>query len=1105
MSTQRTHPFCSGYLPLASGLTVFVLLTLFLYTWAPAARAQAIAGAILGTVKDSSGAVLPGAMVKVANLGTGQSRTVTTNDSGDYEAPYLPPGEYTVTVELRGFKKGQRTGIVLRLEQKARVDFTLAVGEITETVEVTETAPLVESETSDRGQIIENKTIVQLPLNGRNFLSLATLTAGVNEGGAGGDPRGRGGVSANGTRSGANLFLLDGVNNQESFFKQYLILPSVDAVQEFNVKTGQYSAEFGNATGAIINATIKSGTNQFHGNFYEFLRNDKLDARGFFPPAKQPFRFNQFGGTFGGPITLPRIYDGHNRSFFFLNYEGGRFRQPGGGFKRVPTEAERRGDFSGSSGIVYDPLTLNPATGQKQPFPNNTIPASRISPTSSRLLSFWPVPGFPVDARNQNLFVPQSHRNNTDQFNVKVDHRISNQISFFSSFTFANTVQFFPGPFLGHGGTFDNLFSRRLTVGFTQTLTPRLFNEFRFGFTRGNSARESENNDQNWNQVFGFNNAALFDRRHWGFPDIAVANFTGLGSGSLPQLFISNNFHFSDNISYQAGAHSIKTGFQIVRLTDLIDFSFSGNGSQSFGGQYTALSGQTISPANSFADFLLGFPVSFFYPGIIPEIGRDAVRSRINWYAAFLQDDWKVSPRLTLNLGLRYELNLPPLEKNNRFQLGFNPATGNVRYPRALAIPDRFLPPAGHTERVDQTRLYPIDGNNWGPRVGFALRPFADNKTVMRGGYGIFFGQPETDSFIEGGFGPPFVIFNSASADPFGLPEFRIGQFPGAFFDPTAVLGFRFVEPNFSDAYIQEWSLGIQRELMPNMVLDVSYVGNKATHLDAFSTFNIPRPGPGPVQPRRPFPYLARSTMSRNDGFSTYNSFQGKVEKRFSQGLSFLGAYTYGKNIDNKSSSTFINPGDVVHHQDPENRVASKGRSAFDARQRLVFSYIYELPFGKGLQGAARKLLYGWQTTGILTLRSGFPITPIVARDFLNMGSGFGTGRPNRLRDGSLPSSERTVGRWFDVSAFEVPQLFTFGTSGRGILDGPGQKNLDFSLIKNIHFAEAGRIEFRAEFFNLTNHPNFIAPVMQIDRPDAGQILSGGSGRQIQFGLKIYY
>jgi hypothetical protein len=1055
--------------------------------------AQVSGSSIVGTVTDSAGAIIPGVKVIVLNTETNQAVDAQTNDVGHFDAKPLRPGTYDVTVEHSGFKKFEAHGLTLRMEQQMLLDIELDIGSVTESVTVVGAASLVNAVTAERDQVIENKAIVQLPLNGRNYLDLAKLAVGTTETFATAWNRPAAyPVSINGGRGESTGFRLEGINNKESFFASPIMIPSVDSVQEFNVKTNNYSAEYGDAIAGIISATIRSGTNEYHGVLFEFLRNDKLETRPFFSPRTPPYRFNQFGATLGGPVWIPKAYKGKDRTFFFVSYEGGRFRNPSERFNRVPTAQERAGDFSGSSVPLLDPLSFDAVTKQKQPFLNNRIPAERIDPISRKFLDYWPQPDFAINARNQNQFVSQGRRENSDQFIAKIDHNISDQLIFSGSMSILNNTVFVPGAFKDLFGRNDINNPRLFSFGLIQVYSPSITNETRVGYTRGRLDQSNTESDQNWHEFFGFDNAAFIDERAYMFPIIGVNTFTGLGSFPSPNYQIDNQLQIFDTVSIVHGKHSIRTGFQFSHRREEMELYFIGSGGNNFNGDFSKV---------PFADFLLGFPVSRSSDSAIKEAGLAPFLPRQSSYSGFIQDDWRVSSRLTLNFGLRYDALLAPYDENNRVIFGFDEVNAKIVYPADLDFPDSFLAPTGHFVRVDRRRMYP-NRPGWGPRFGFAWRPFGSNNTVVRSGYAVFHQQPPWDAFGESFLTAPFRTSISETFDISGLPPARIGQMGVAAYNPAGLVSFRSAEPNFKNAYMQQWNFSIQQQLPGDLLVELGYVGNKGTNLDWFQRLNTPPPGAGALQPRRPYQFMTEGRIGRSSAASSYHGLQMRVEKSYSRGLYLLGTYAWGKALDNVSSSFAATQGDEVHNQLYDNKL-SKGRSGEDVRHRLSLSAVYELPFGRNMTGLGRALLNGWQVAGILSLRTGLPITPVVGQVILN--NGF-RAFPDRMKDGNLPSSERTLERWFDVSAFSVPALYKHGTSGRRVIDAPGFRNLDFSLTRSFPIRESTRLEFRAEAFNAANHPNFGAPNNFIDRPAPGAITSTvNTGRRFQFALKLYY
>ncbi len=1068
--------------------TYLFLLLVFLASGA--LYGQMVTGTIIGTITDETGGILPGAAVTVTNLQTNQSRSMVTDEAGNYIAANLPIGVYQVSAELSGFKKQVRSGISLDVDQRLRVDLTLSVGEITEVVEVEAEAPLVRSETSDLGEVIGKRQVDELPLNGRNFVQLVTLTTGTGTGIPGQSLHGNSpsafrsdtAVSVNSGRADQNNFLLDGVDNNEADVNTIVIIPIIDGIQEFKVLTNTFSAEFGRSSGAIISVQTKSGTNEFHGTAFEFHRNSALDARNFFdPPGKIPkFIQHQFGASIGGPIV-------RNRTFFFADYQGTRIRQAQTFLMTVPTGKMRNGDFSEIGRPIRNPLT-------NVPFSGNIIPSSAMDPAAAALIKTYPRPNRP--GLTNNFVNNPVLRRRDEQFDVRIDQQFSDRTNLFVRYSFNDTDRFQPSPLTGTtapaGGDFFTGIVGRLSgagdasvraqgvsINFTHLFSPRLISETRFGFSRFRLRNFPEGFGQNLADQFGIPGINISPITT-GLPRLQIAGFMGLGPAAfLPDLSAQNTIQVLDNLTLIRGAHTLKFGFDFRRRHRNNFETFNQQGVFIFTPRWTGF---------SMSDFLTGFPVTTLRTVLHGRFGKRS------WeLAAYAQDDVAVTRRFKLNLGLRYEIWSPVSEVFDR-QANFDTATARM----ILAGEDQ---PLGRGLRH-------FDKVNFGPRFGFAYDLTGAGKTILRGGYGI--------SFLEDG--GQVVTLNLTDNFPFAVT-----QFIGAFLSPINRLSqglpvpivpdpnplnprgnVKHIDPNYQASYSQMWALNLQHQLAANLLLDISYAGSQAVKLRSGRNINQAIPGPGPVEPRRPFfrlnPALGTVTGTFSDGLSNYHSLQLKVNRRFSRGLTFLSSYTWSKAISYNEGALGLCADAGV--QNPRDWKADRSPACTDIPHRFVFSYSYELPFGKGLSGVGKAVAQGWQINGITVIRSGSPFTPQLTTPSPVTG---GTTRPDRICDGALPEGQRSIQRWFDLGCFAPPSN-VFGNSGRNILRGPGQINFDFSLFKNFALNERSTVQFRAEIFNLFNTPQFQLPVRFVDTPDAATIVETvNTSRQIQFALKVIF
>jgi outer membrane receptor protein involved in Fe transport len=1043
----------------------------FLSCWT--GSGQTLDTAILGVILDPTGSVVAGASVTISQPATGFTRVVTASQEGKYEVRYLLPGEYTVEVKASGFRAERQTGIVLQLAQQARIDFHLEVGDVVETVEVTSAAPLLQTENATLGEVVAPERIVNLPLNGRMFADLANLTPGVSVTNVDWAPASY--IVANGTRfiwMQVNFDGVTAVNNRHAFAAMY---PSVDALQEFKVQSGNYSAEYGGNAGVNINVQLKSGTNSLHGTLFEYLRNNDVDARNYFIPSPLPkdiLRRNQFGGVLSGPIRK-------DRTFFTVGYEGKRATKESGSSNIVPTPAMRRGDFSALSTPIIDPL------GGGSPFPGNVIPSSRLDPVSVNLINTYePLPNRPGPL---NFAGVNRDDNNQDQALVRIDHRFSDRDQVFGHYIY----QFLSFPNFDFNPVFktDRDF-RNQSVAFqhVHTFNPTLLNEFRFGYQRGNRNQLSPLRNTNFTQddigIHGMKvngpNGRPFTQIETGFPVIDISGFVGMGDRNVGGycLDFSRTFQFVDNLSVIRGNHAMKVGADIRRLLDDASTSNWPFGEINFTDDIAN---------NAMASYMLGFPRTVLTPEGIPV---SAVRQwRTSYY---FQDDWRVTRNLTLNLGLRYDLlGLPHDNLGNSRTLRFDlDPNGPVLWPAVGTV----------------TGLWINEHNHFAPRFGFAYR--IRNTTVVRGGYGIFTGAIHFDNINIMQLNPPvagsITIINNP-LQPVATIQYPM---PASLFPQSPYYNITSVQPDrhYRNGYMQNWNLQLAQEISRNDVLEVGYVGSKGTHLDtSVHNFNSPDPGPGDVQPRRPYPQYGPIRMQISDGNSIYNALQTRYEHRFSQGLSLTAAYTWSHWIDDQYQSS--NWGGA-QAQDPRHRGSNeRADSTFDIRHRLVVGYVYELPFARSLKGVAKFLADAWSLGGIVTLQSGSPFNVTQAADAQNTGSG--SQRPGLLPGQSpvLPASQRTPDRWFNTAAF-TQSVLMYGNSPRNPLVGPGTKVFDLSATKSfkLPFAENHQVMFRAEFFNSFNTPQFDVPSSALGTGSFGNLVSTKiDNREIQFALKYIF
>ncbi|MBK9168952.1 MAG: TonB-dependent receptor [Bryobacterales bacterium] len=1015
----------------------------------------------------------------------------------------------------------------LEVNQTVRVDFPLDVGSVTETVQVTEAVPLIDADTSAIGQVIETKAIEDLPLNGRNFVQLAILGPGVSGVGFGSrgtimsgtrpdDLRPGSEIFANGNREGSNNFLYDGADNNDRLTLSITLRPSVEAVREFKIQTNMFAADQGRNAGATVNVISKSGSNEWHGSAYEFLRNDALDARNFFarPDQEKPaFRQNQFGASFGGRV-IP------NKLFFFGNYEGFRRRLENTSVNTVPTLAMRQGDFSGVRDI-FNPFSTVPDASapsrfSRSPFPNRQIPQSLWDPVTRKLINAYPLPESAGLVNNQ--VTNPKDKQKWDQGDLRMDWNLSEKNVFFGRFSRQDTVTTRPATFapvtidgistpvsLGSEASFAGdsaLKTYNSVLTWIRTLTPSFFMEARMGFNRFNLLflQEGATEGARLGEQLGVLNSNQGPRSD-GIPIFSPSGYQGIGqTRSLPIIRIQDTFHPNVNFTNLRGAHSLKFGFESRRRRVTQFQTNRGNGRFNFARTFSDNPNQTGTTGDPMASFLLGTAsvIEQDFTLVTPGI-------RMTEWGMFVQDDWKVSERLTVNIGLRYEYDTPPYEIHDDWT-NFDPFTGTL------------LIAGFNTDR--RTGVQP-DRNNFAPRLGFAYR--VRPGTVVRGGYGIFYNPAGSESVLLRRHRQlPFGPINVEDINQFSPTPRRVqdGLRPIPVLDPNIVAtnpegAMLAVTPFLRSGYAQQMNLQVQQQLPMTFVAKVGYVGNVGRKLDTTYDFNQPVPGAGAPGPRRPLATIAPRVVGVNynvsDGKAAYHSLQATLERRFQNGLGFLGAYTWAHSIDDVANA-FGGADNGPIPQDRRCRQCDRGTSGFDIRHRFTYSMNYALPFGKGRRysagsAVANAVFGGWDTNLIFTTQTGLPFTPVLQTSVSNAGGS----RPDTLRKVNEVDN-RGPQRWFDTSfntadaAWGIPQQFTFGNAGRNVLTGPGRTNIDFSVFKDFSPSERWKLQFRGEFFNLFNTPQFNQPNATIGSPAAGTITSiVGNPRQVQLGLRLAF
>ena len=1080
------------------------LVTLALF--AASVFAQVQSGRIVGTVMDPNGAVVPAAQVAITAVATNQSVSTQTNGSGAYAVTGLNPGIYSVRVTMGGFQTVAVNQVEIVVGQSARVDVTLKLGETSTTVDVTTTAPLLDTESGTLGHVITNKQIVDLPLNGRSFYELARLLpGGALLPGGGNLLRIRAnyisGTAISGVAGRQTTFQLDGVDVTDHHQGGTNVQTSIDALQEFKVLQSAYSAEYSNA-GGMLNATTKSGSNSFHGSLFEFLRNDKLDARDFFARQREVLKRNQFGGTVGGPLSLPG-YSGKDKQFFFFAFEAMRESQGLVFNNIVPSAAMKAGDFS-RAGLprIYDPLTL--AGGARTQFPNNIIPANRIAAQAQYFNKFIPDPN---SGATNAIFAP-ARSLNTDQITARFDRRITDRHQFFARYSFHTNRQNDPNSFPDVGMAPLETHAHNVVGSLSSNLRPNVMHELRFNFMPmivDLQAFQQGTDVNGQARIRGFEETKR-PGIAGAFPDVSWSGYASLNGSAFdqrPKTQSLDVYEITDNVTWVKGRHIVKLGGKFRYWQPLFTDSKQHVGQFVFNGTNTQNPASAGGTGDAFADWALGLPrqVTRAYP-------TDVFGGQTKYWHFYGQDDVKVGQRLTLNLGLRYEYS--PFLSGYRNQIGTFDGT-NAK-PIVIASKDdqidlkaQFAAPASYALFKDLIRtsnqaglpqsITATDRKQFAPRFGFAWRPVGD-ATVIRGGYGLFYEIESSGDRVNNNM-VPFKLdetaFNDAAIPVRTMADFFLGTPLSSTAAPS--LGAAYTKARMG--YDQHWNFGVQRQINSVTVFEVDYVGNKGSFQASTDALNFAPAGAGAIQTRRPYPRFGNINYFSQDASSTYHSLQTKLEQRYAKGLFYMVSYTRSKAL--RAANTPAVGG---------NTAWEKALAGYDIPNNLALSTGWELPVGKGKAMLANSnrlvdgLLGGWTMQGIFVARSGRPYTPTVSRDVAN--NGIGGQRPNRIASGAVDNP--TLDVWFDKAAFVVPANFTYGNSGASILREGSFKSLDFSVFKQYQVTEGSRIQFRAEFFNLTNTASFQGPNTNVDVAAGGRVTATANApRQIQFALKFTF
>jgi hypothetical protein len=1119
------------------------------------AAGQTVSTQILGLVTDQTGSAVPGASVQARHVATGDMRTTQSNETGNYVFPILEVGAYEVTCTAAGFKTEVRSGITLELQQKARIDFQLQVGAQTEKIEVVSTTPLLRTEDATLGSVVEHKRVVDLPLNQRNFGQLATLTPGVTFTNARMGLDGQGtigtrampgqiiGVTANGQRDITPNITLDGVNATDGFKSAMLFSPSIEAIEEFKIQSAVYSAEYGMNSGAQMNVIIKSGTNQLHGTAFEFVRNDKFDARGFFlaPTAnKNKLRRNQFGGVLSGPLK-------RDKTFWLVNYEGRRENRASPGRATVATMAMRAGDFSEllEPGNRWYPttavanLTIR-RPGDTAPFPNNIIPRSLINPVSINLLTykktspfadggFIPPPNIDAEARAarspQNLAGTNDQILNSDQVMGRMDHRFGDNDRIFGRYVIVPS-DWVNDP-LTRAGKFTSAFrAQNFGAGYTKILNAYTVNDLRFGINRIRANQLAIQTETDFThrdlgfdfRVVGDGNRTLTPREE-GVPNVNITGYAGSGSGNVT-FNINSTYEIADSLIINRGRHNFKLGGQWRNGPTDNEASNLPRGQITF-------TRDIVGVPDAFAAFLLGIPLNANSAEGAP---LSAIRQQK--YGFYWLDDFKATSKLTINFGIRWDWYGGVTDANGKIR--------NLSFAKGVAstVGGQFIPVLAPDPNIKQV-LYDVNWKQFMPRLGIAYR--INDTTVLRTGAGLYYSPQQTNNFNILGLNPPFsgsVVFQNDRTRPTAtIQNPFLGSPAGG--GPAALVALGWWRPEkgnrsmYLNNSIWQWSLELEKSIGQELVFGAAYAGNAANHIDMpVQNFNNPDPGLGAVQGRRPFQSYADSRspntllplgtvrMLESWTSANYNALQLRADKRYARGMSLHAAFNYQHANSIGYSVNEGGPFGTNYTQDPRNRKADYGRSQIDQRFRMTFSHVWELPWFRSNGGPANWILGGWALNGLVSLSSGLPVTVNQNGDSQNTGPQSGAVRPHvvagqkvdRVMDG------RTINRWFNTAAFVRSKCDGcagegiylgpkgYGNAGVSLFDAPGQKTWDISLHKEFRVREGHRLQFRYEAFNFFNTPQFNAPSRSLGAADFGRINGTViNNREMQFGMKYIF
>jgi hypothetical protein len=1072
--------------------TLAIAMTLLFCT--SSIYAQTATGTLQGAVMDPSQAHVVGARVTVTEHSTNLSRIQASDSTGSFEFRTLPIGNYTIQVQAPGFAKEVIESVVLQVAETKSVDVTLKPASASETVEVAAATPLLQITDSSLSSVINQSRVETLPLNGRNVLQLTSYAAGVSlstKGTATERQANYGpGFTVGGQRDDTNVVLVDGVEISGMELNNYpLAIPSLDDIEEFNVQTSNYSAEFGGNSGAFINIATKRGTNKLHGSIFEYLRNTGFDARNYFATVPSPLHRNQFGATLGGPVVFPWLYNGRNKTFWFFSYEGLRQNTTVISTALVPTALERTGDFSQTGTTIVNPLT-------KVPYQNDKILAGDINPVGQALLNLYPAP----NATGTTNYTGGSPRvSNTDMISGRIDQQLSGRDNAFARFTINQIYAVSPGAnaaFTGYS-QIQHDWNLQIAGGNTLVITPHIVNESNVGYVKFERARGSQaENVQDWVKQLGITGFAP-PSYAWAAPSVAPLGLTTVGYGAGNAVFdwSSSSLQLIDNLSIEKGRHTFKTG-TTVNIKTLLSTQFgSADGAYTFSGEFSAQNPAIVTTsANAVADVLLGYPSAYSL-----QTSPYVQNFKYTLIGTYFQDDWRVTPRLSFNLGLRWEYFGKPAEKHNNIGT-FNLTSGTQVVAGTSSLPRSLV----YQEYTD-----------FSPRVGFGLRLFGNGRTSLRGAYGLFYSPEVINTFRNLGFQNPFGTTYSLSLRPANpnapIPVFTVNN-PLAGANPLVNLGTVLgINPHFKDAYSGTWNLTLQQMFGTNTLLEVAYRGSETVHLSSELNYDLTNPYP-PQPPsftlNYPYPSFGTVNYFDSNGSGNYNGLQVRFQKQLSHGFQFLGNYIWNKdltNIDQSSVGSSAAPGNDYAPQ-TLNLHANYGFAAAGRPQQFVLSAIYQVPFADHRSIIWNEAVGGWAVGIDSTFAAGAWLTPS------SYGVTYTGARANLTANPNLPRGQRTISHWYNTADVVNPAPGQLGNNAKGTIKGSGTNLSNIVIIKNFKLAESNQIEFRSEFFNAFNHTQFDDPSTYANNYSlAGKITSANNygyeqtERVIQLALKYKF